>query len=163
MIKFQWRAFHEQIIDRVPDRYWYWAWFSNMLREHSIVISLPWATKCLGSWSICILGSLFEPRLPPTVYQLHILTSLPLNDRHFWSEWPMVTPQSCHEWKCQLVAVHSLSGQPLHKGMNGHQFALSHGKIEESTVVTHFISAGHSEMDLPVGVIGRLWVEGVIQ
>ena len=54
------------------------------------------------------------------------------------------------------------SGQPLHKRMNGHKFDITHGRIEEPPVAAHFRSAGHSEADLSVCVIDRLWTEDMI-
>ena len=44
------------------------------------------------------------------------------------------------------------SGQPLHKTMNNHRYDVTHGRIEESPVATHFRSDCHSESDLSVCV-----------
>ena len=63
--------------------------------------------------------------------------------------------------RCGLQYVGE-SGQPLHRRMNGHRFDITHGRIEESPVAAHFRSADHSEADLSVRVIDRLWTEDVI-
>ena len=54
------------------------------------------------------------------------------------------------------------SGQALHKRMNGQRFDITHGRTEVSPVATHCRSANHSEADLSVFVINRLWKEDVI-
>ena len=64
--------------------------------------------------------------------------------------------------RCGLQYVGE-SGQPLHKRMNGHRFDVTHGRVEESPVAAHFRSAGHSEADLSVCVIDRLWTDDVIR
>ena len=55
------------------------------------------------------------------------------------------------------------SGQPLHMRMNGHRYDISHRKTKESPVAAHFTSTGHSESDLSVCVIDRLWTDDVIR
>ena len=64
--------------------------------------------------------------------------------------------------RCGLQYVGE-SGQPLHKRINSHRFDVTHGRIEESTVAAHFRSDGHSESDLLVCVIDRLWTEDTIR
>ena len=54
------------------------------------------------------------------------------------------------------------SGQALHKRMNGHRFDITNGRTEASPVGAHFRSAGHSEADVSVCVIDRLWKEDII-
>ena len=55
------------------------------------------------------------------------------------------------------------SGLPLHKRMNSHHYDVTRGKIDESPVAAHFKSDGHSESDLTVCVIDRLWTEDTIR
>ena len=64
--------------------------------------------------------------------------------------------------KCSLQYVGE-SGQPLHKRMDNHRYDVTHGRIEESPVAAHFRSDGHSESDLSVCVIDRLWTEDTIR
>ena len=64
--------------------------------------------------------------------------------------------------RCGLQYVGEF-GQPLHKRMNIHRFHIIHGRTEESPVAAHFRSASHSDADLSVCVIDRLWMEDVIQ
>ena len=64
--------------------------------------------------------------------------------------------------RCGLQYVGE-SGQPLHKRMNSHRYDITHGRIEESPVAAHFRSDGHSESDLSVCVIDRLWTEDTIR
>ena len=82
IIKFRWRASRERMIIEMPDGCWDWAWLSKMVTERPIVNSFPWVTESPGS------------RLPSTVCLWRIKTSPPRSDRHFWSERPLVTPQS---------------------------------------------------------------------
>ena len=60
----------------------------------------------------------------------------------------------CRRYGLQYVGE---PGQPLHKRMNSHSYDITHGRIEESPVAAHFTSDGHSESDLSVCVIDRLW------
>ena len=47
--------------------------------------------------------------------------------------------------------------------MNSHRFDVTHGRNEDSPVAAHFRSDGHSESDLLLCVIDRLWTEDTIR
>ena len=63
--------------------------------------------------------------------------------------------------RCGLQYVGE-SEQALHKRLNGHRFDITRGRTEVSPVAAYFRSANHSEADLSVCVINRLWKEDVI-
>ena len=57
--------------------------------------------------------------------------------------------------RCGLQYVGE-TGQPLHTRMNGHRFDITHGRIKESPVATHFNTTGYTVADLTVLIINRL-------
>ena len=63
--------------------------------------------------------------------------------------------------RCGLQYVGE-TGQPLHTQMNSHRFNIAHGRIDESPVVAHFTSEGHTEADLSVMIINRCWKKDAI-
>ena len=48
-------------------------------------------------------------------------------------------------------------GQLLHLRINGHCFNIMHGKTEESPVVEHFNSKGHTIADMTVVAIDKIY------
>ena len=64
--------------------------------------------------------------------------------------------------RCGLQYVGE-SSQPLHMRMNGHRYDINQGRVKESPVAAHFTGSGHSEADLSVLVIDRLWTDDTIR
>ena len=54
------------------------------------------------------------------------------------------------------------TGQALHSRINSHRFNIAHSRIDESPVVAHLTSKGHTLDDLSVMIINKCWKEDAI-